>query len=109
MIPKFEVGKEYVSQSTHHPCECVHVSETKTGCVYVTMQFKDGSAATKVDVGWSDFREYVPPLKTYTYYVNVYPTGVSQNHSSRDEADKMAGSHRIACQKVTFTEGVFDD
>lgn len=42
-----------------------------------------------------------------TGYVNIYPDGPP--YSSRAEADSVAGSNRIACVKVTFREGQFDE
>jgi hypothetical protein len=42
-------------------------------------------------------------------YLNAYPSGESYSYKSRKEADVGATSFRMACFRVEFTEGQFDD
>lgn len=45
-----------------------------------------------------------------TVWLNMYPGGAtSVHHHTRDEADRIAMPPRIACVKVTYTEGQFDE
>lgn len=109
MSTKFEVGKKYVNEF-QYCCECVHTSVSELGCTYVTMQFTDGSADTKVSIGWKNYREYVPPPKTYSRYFNLdFDGSINGPYICRKMADDLRHNGRISCQKVTLTEGVFDD
>ncbi len=50
----------------------------------------------------------VPEKKTM--YLNVYESGNSMvTHGTRDKADEHASVGRIACVKVEYTEGQFDE
>lgn len=43
-----------------------------------------------------------------TLWLNVYHDGVV-NHLTKEVAERCAGQNRIACIKVTYKEGQFDD
>lgn len=50
----------------------------------------------------------VPPAPEVRYF-NFYSDGmISNDHESREEADKNAGPDRIACVRVEFPEGRYD-
>lgn len=48
-----------------------------------------------------------PPKPKIVGYINVYPHSVM--HDTRSSADKYAGANRIACVRVEFEEGQFDE
>ena len=51
----------------------------------------------------------VPP-DPIVRYINMYPNGCrGRAHESRAKADNSAGSSRIACVRVEFKEGQFDE
>lgn len=51
----------------------------------------------------------VPPAPVVRYF-NFYSDGaIGNDQESRKEADDNAGPDRIACVRVEFTEGQFDD
>lgn len=43
--------------------------------------------------------------KEHTVWVNVYRALLSSVHPSREKADALAASNRIACLEITFEEG----
>jgi hypothetical protein len=67
---------------------------TKTGKLYID-QIRDNDVIPK---------EYQEPRK-FKYWVNVYPSGVAGNSTSREQADKDADSSRIACVYIEGIEG----
>jgi hypothetical protein len=63
-----------------------------------------------LDRGGDSFLDLVPVPVTRTAYINVYPSGMSVlSHPTRARADENAASNRIACVKVTYTKGQFDE
>lgn len=55
------------------------------------------------------FVRNVPPAPVARYF-NFYSDGlIGNDHENRKEADDNAGPDRIACVRVEFTEGQFDD
>lgn len=44
-----------------------------------------------------------------TFWVNVYPGPAFQPRETRQECDQTAGGDRVACVKVEYTEGQFDE
>lgn len=53
-----------------------------------------------------DPRDLVQPVAVY---LNVYPSGFGSPAASRALANKSASNSRIACIKVQYTVGQFDD
>ena len=53
------------------------------------------------------------PVKKYVKYLNVYRDGsndvIFAEHETKEIADNQARSERIACIRVEFEEGRFDD
>jgi len=47
--------------------------------------------------------------ETRTVWVNLYDNGIAGSYNSSAEADDAAASWRIACKRVTFTTGEFDE
>jgi len=45
----------------------------------------------------------------HTVYINMYPDGREFSYASREEADECAATNRIACVKVEYEKGQFDD
>lgn len=60
-----------------------------------------------------DWEEIVVTAKTpspeFVWYHNVYPSGSICRYRTRKDADSHAAADRVSCQRVVFTEGVFDD
>ena len=50
------------------------------------------------------------PVK-HVMYVNIYPgsPAICAGNATRKDADLFAGATRIACVRVEFTEGQYDD
>lgn len=97
----FEVGKTYVGRYG-----------SKGKCLFVTpdgkgvLEFQDGSNGIyKNDGRWS---EYTPPV-VRTAYMNLYPGGFSVVYETKERADRNAALGRVGCQKITLTEGTWDD
>ena len=44
-----------------------------------------------------------------TGYINIYPHRSFCEYPTRKEADRFAGRSRLACVKITYTEGQYDD
>ena len=44
-----------------------------------------------------------------TMYVNVYETSISVARRTREEADQHAAPRRVACVRVEYKKGQFDD
>ena len=42
-------------------------------------------------------------------YVNIYPNGTVFDHKSKRDAENGAGTSRLACIRVEYEEGQFDD
>lgn len=42
-------------------------------------------------------------------YVNIYPNGTVFDHKSKRDAENVAGASRLACIRVEYEEGQFDD
>jgi hypothetical protein len=42
-------------------------------------------------------------------YVNIYPNGTVFDHKSKRDAENGAGTGRLACIRVEYKEGQFDD
>jgi hypothetical protein len=61
------------------------------------------------EVGYEDLQQALEPKKEVVRYFNVYASGAMPCHSTRADADANATSDRIACKKVVFTEGDFDE
>lgn len=49
------------------------------------------------------------PTKKQVRWENCYPEGEFYTYSSREEADRHAASDRIACIRVEYAEGQFDE
>jgi hypothetical protein len=69
---------------------------------------------------WLDRLTNIPPSADVAYrrkpeprsgaaYVNVYPEGSAYIYSSRAESDSKASGDRIACVRMAWTEGQFDE
>ena len=63
---------------------------------------------------WECYNYRIKPAPI-VYYINMYPNQhllVSyscQCHKSREGADEMAGDSRIACIRIEFEEGQYDE
>lgn len=58
---------------------------------------------------WKNWRYRVKP-KPIVRYVNLYPSEMGSGvYCTRADADNRAGSKRIACIRIEFTEGQFDE
>lgn len=62
------------------------------------------------DPSWNfDICDYrVKPVRVVVY-VNFNPSGAGLTHPSRPAADRVASPDRIACVRVEYTPGQFDD
>lgn len=49
-----------------------------------------------------------PPEPVVVLYVNVYESSIGNTHKTRYEADRVADT-RIACVRVEYTSGQFDE
>ncbi len=52
-----------------------------------------------------DRLDLIPPKRSGTFWVNVYPTKGGFGHDSKRAADEEAGSTRLACIEVHWEEG----
>lgn len=68
---------------------------------------KDGRAHRLGTHSPNDLRP-LPPKK-HVRWVNCYPDDTFYAYSSKEEADRLAALHRIACIHVEYAEGQFDE
>lgn len=73
----------------------------RSGGEHPLSYFKNGSYYNDDDSNNTDLINTPEEL-----WVNVYPDGEAQTHSTRDRADNMATNDRIACLKFTEGEGL---
>ena len=45
----------------------------------------------------------------YVRYVNMYPRSLGNVHATKKQAEGSAGEDRLACVRVDFAEGQFDE
>lgn len=63
---------------------------------------KDGETS---DLDWSKLTEHKEPKKI-EYWVNIYANGViGRGRLTKEEADKAGDETRLACIKISCTEG----
>lgn len=85
----------------------VVVAVTTEGRVRETVLLLDSDGS--YDPGKPPMVRNVPPASVVRYF-NVYRDNmVSQEHDSRKQADHSAGPDRIACVRVEFKKGQFDE
>ncbi len=65
----------------------------------------NGKAVYKPMIHSGDLIEPWTEPRTGEFWVNVYDTHATINYSSKENADELAASDRLACVKVTWTEG----
>lgn len=104
---QFEVGKKYKSNYTQKVFECVYA-----GKQHVILTYKGDEYAFFQDE-FSSVTEYKEPIRVVRYF-NLYPTAVQSEkgifgYENRVAADNAASNSRIACKRVEFTEGEFDE
>ena len=56
-----------------------------------------------------DFWLYRVAPKKIVRYWNYYSSGGAASHDTRAAADEAAGPHRIACLRIEFHEGQYDE
>ena len=122
---KIEVGKKYKCEDDKRYVKYVdviaHRPEVGNFCFITIVYFTDGRTPYVVlfrEDGYSShyqiIADYTEP-KEFVRYFNIYADddcfSAYHGHSSRREADEKSknGPNRIACQRVVFKEGVFDD
>ena len=66
-------------------------------------------AANGTTLGRVPRYDIIPAPRKHTRYLNVYSNGTAVVHGCRQEADEVAGFDRVACIRVEYTEGQFDD
>jgi hypothetical protein len=80
-----------------------YIADSKTPSCWTREGLKQHGASHPLDL------MNVPPAR-YVGYVNIYPNKVKfLVYPSRAEADQGAGTTRIACVRVEYKEGQFDD
>lgn len=87
-------------------CGKVQVTEYPYPIIYVvggSYNIKDISFVRAEKDIWAPVIENNKVTKTLEGWVNVYGTYMGMVHKTRDDADRSAGSTRIACVKVTGT------
>jgi len=96
---KFVVGKKYKGLFSQTIRECVYISND-----YVILRRSDGKeiAFQKESKDSLNHEEYVEPRKG-EFWVNVYPT--TKFHSTKEIANLYAIGGRLACVRVSWTEG----
>lgn len=101
----FEIGKKYKRPSGHFAGpEMTCVAKTDDG------RFIGETSLNAVhimgDDGW--WIEVKEPIKHVRYF-NIYKGRVGEARTSRESSDLQADNQRIACVRVEFVEGTFDD
>lgn len=94
MVEKFEVNKIYVLIGDAYEYECVFVDV-------------EGFAILKTLQTGRHFKERNPMWyieKKNEGWINIYESE-AVFHKTRESADKASGSGRMACIKVTWTDG----
>jgi hypothetical protein len=104
---RFEVGKKYRFNTTKDKGynttvlwadEKNALVEHDSGGRYIFDQIT-------ADPRWKEYKEPVVRV----CYINMYESGYSPSYHTREEANFFANPARIACQKITLTEGTWDD
>ncbi|MDE2105110.1 MAG: hypothetical protein KGL39_48170 [Patescibacteria group bacterium] len=90
--------------------QLVFVITDKDGNEHVGERYADGRYSSGYDRP-HDIINVPEPPKVHVEYRNCYQRGVLNyyGYPSRVEADKEAGPNRIACIRITWTEGQFDE
>ena len=58
---------------------------------------------------YSEFYEIPPPPRTGERWINIYSNHLGASYYTKEDADNNVAPTRIACVKVTWTEGQFDE
>ena len=84
------------------------------------IQVRERFTHKREDAGWADMIPHIPRWdwnsceyrvkpQVHEYWLNVYPKGVNKlfivSAPTREDADKNSTTARIACIKISFTEG----
>ena len=105
----FEVGKKYRNpklDTLAAAMECVAVGEGQA-----CLKNPEGQFTIRYDSDFKDYQEYKEPVK-HARYFNVYKDirrPEMRSYLTRQAADCGAGTARIGCVRVEFTEGTYDD
>lgn len=118
---KIEVGKWYKTRAGHkafvafctpYPCligPYVGYVETETNLIYNWLGDGAASMGASSNNKYDLIEEWKEP-KSGVAYVNVYPECVDVSaYKDRAEANKHKDNDRIACVRVEWKEGQFDD
>lgn len=116
---KIEVGKWYKTRGGAKVFVGMHVPSGKAK-PYVGYQviendvyfcdmswFEDGSFTTHTPMHAADLIEEWKEPKSGVRYINIYEDGLA--HKTREVADHSASNGRIACIRVEWKEGQFDE
>ena len=104
-VTKFEVGKTYIKTGVTK-YTCIFANDDVALFKWVEERGEEGHTYFRQD--WArEYKEYVKPIEHVRYF-NVY-TGVVSEYRTRKEADDGASKMRIACKRVVFKEGEFDE
>ena len=86
------------------------ISDAALTSIAVSMKrIADALDGAHVLSGRNKARDLVKVKPKRVLWLNVYPDGDSSSHESREDADSRSLDGRIACLKIEFAEGQFDD
>jgi hypothetical protein len=117
---KIEVGKTYLTRDGQKARVICTDKKGKSGrsVVVLVLESKDtehsitlysnGAVYTGETSDLDLVSEYKEPVKIVRYF-NVYADGLFFDYPTREHADGRANDERIACKRVEFTEGEFDE
>lgn len=99
---KYQIGKFYKNKIGGAVHECVDM--TLGGLPVMKNTRNDGGKAPVFIYQGENLEEYTPP-KTGKLWLNVYSDSDLYLYETRESADRHAGSDRLACVEVNWTEG----
>lgn len=114
---KFPIGSKWKTRGGDVVVIVYHNYHSKTPLVVVSDKIdhainlrNDGKVPPFFGDNKLDLIELYTEPKRGVTYVNIYDTGIiSPYHSTRGMADDMVGKGRIACIRVEWVEGQYDE
>lgn len=113
---KFPIGSKWKTRGGYVVVIVYHNDHSKTPLVVVSDKIDHAISLSndgKVPPFFGDnildlIEPYIEP-KRGVGYLNIYNSLISRLHETRQEADRFADKERLACIRVEWTEGQFDD